>query len=78
MIQHAMPWPVPLDTTTPVLWLAGEKDTVIPEFAARHAAQPYHADYRMISGAGHNLMMERSERQIVEQICGWLEAQALA
>jgi pimeloyl-ACP methyl ester carboxylesterase len=73
MLQHLRPWRVPARMTTPILWLGAEKDTLIPEFAARRAASVYPtADYSMVAGAAHNLMMEHNYREIAQEIDGWL------
>ncbi len=78
MMQHALPWKVPENLTTPTLWLGGERDAVIPEFAARRSAGGYKADYQMIPGAAHNLMMEHNYRETAALIAQWLDRQNLA
>lgn len=72
MLQHALPWPIPPNITTPILWLGAERDAVIPEPAARRSAEGYHADYVMVKDAAHNLMMEPTYREIAQQIDEWL------
>ena len=74
MLQHALPWSIPPNITTPILWLGGEHDAVIPEPASRRSAVGYGADYVMISGAAHNLMMEPNFRDIAQQIDHWLSS----
>ncbi|MFN8530932.1 MAG: alpha/beta fold hydrolase [Anaerolineae bacterium] len=74
MLQHGL-WtnPDPSKISTPMLWLAGEKDAVCPESAERFSADFYHADYRVYPGAAHNLMMEANHREIAAHINDWLE-----
>ncbi|MCC7447932.1 MAG: alpha/beta fold hydrolase [Anaerolineae bacterium] len=77
MIQHALPWQIPPTLNTPMLYLGGEIDAVIPEHAGRRAAAAYNADYVMVEQAAHNLMMEHNYRETAETICRWLEQQLL-
>ena len=55
-----------------MLLLAGEKDAVLSVGSLRSSAAHYHADFVVISGAGHNLMMEKTYAQTVEKIDVWL------
>jgi pimeloyl-ACP methyl ester carboxylesterase len=64
-------------TGTPLLWLAGGSDVLISEPEERHSAAHYGADYVVVDGAGHNLMMERSYRQTAETIRDWLIQQGI-
>jgi pimeloyl-ACP methyl ester carboxylesterase len=50
----------------------------VPETAERRSAAHYGADYRVIAGAGHNLMLERSHRETAALIHGWLQEQAVS
>ena len=72
--QHALPWRVPATLTTPILWLGGERDALIPEYAARRAASIYPtATYVKVEGAAHNIMMEHNTREIAGQVDRWLK-----
>ncbi|HEY77013.1 MAG TPA: alpha/beta fold hydrolase [Thermoflexia bacterium] len=64
-------------TRTPMLWLAGEKDALIAEPEQRRSAAHYGAEYVVVKGAGHSLMMERSYRQTAETIRDWLSEQGI-
>ncbi len=78
MMQHMLPWKLPKALTTPMFWLCGDHDAVIPEYAARRSAGGYHADYEMVPGAAHNLMMEHNTRETADHIVQWLEKQKIA
>ena len=73
MLQHATPWEIPPGLNTPILLLSGEIDAVIPERAQKRAAEGYRADYVMVKGAAHNLMMEHNYRETANTIATWLE-----
>jgi len=64
-------------TDTPMLWLAGGSDVLISEPEQRRSAAHYGADYVIVDGAGHNLMMEHSYRQTAETIRDWLIQQGI-
>ena len=73
MFQHNPPfWYPPTTTQTPMLWLAGAKDAVIPEAMERRSAAYYGADYEVIPSAGHNLMMEHNYQTTAELVLSWL------
>ena len=78
MFQHAIPWKIRSDLTTPIFYLSGEIDAVIPERAARRNANAYHADYVVVKHAAHNLMMEHNYRETADAIRVWLENKQLA
>ncbi len=79
MFQHNRPWwSPPQRTNTPLLWLAGEVDAPIAEPVERRSAAHYGAEYVVIPGAGHNLMMERSYQATAQTIHDWLERTAIA
>jgi pimeloyl-ACP methyl ester carboxylesterase len=79
MMMHNPPgWHPRENLRTPMLLLAGQADALIPLDALRRSAEFYRAQFVIVPGAGHNLMMESSQRQTVESICGWLEQQAIA
>ncbi|MDH4136504.1 MAG: alpha/beta hydrolase [Anaerolineae bacterium] len=70
-------WSPARHTRTPMLWLAGGSDVLISEPEERRSAAHYGADYVVVDGAGHNLMMERSYRQTAETIRDWLIEQGI-
>lgn len=70
-------WSPAKRTRTPMLWLAGGSDALITEPEERRSAAYYGAEYVVVDGAGHNLMMERSYRQTAETIRDWLIRQGI-
>jgi pimeloyl-ACP methyl ester carboxylesterase len=70
-------WSPARHVRTPLLWLAGERDALTTEAEERRSAAHYGAEYVVVSGAGHNLMMERGYRQTAETICNWLVGRGL-
>lgn len=78
LMQHNPPfWSPPTGVKTPLLWLAGEKDALIAVEAERRSAQHYHADFHIISGAGHNIMMEKIYPATAQLIHEWLGRQGV-
>jgi len=73
LMQHNPPFWHPVENIkTPMLLVAGEKDAVVPVEGLRWSAKHYHADFVVIPNAGHNLMMEKSYKETVQQINDWL------
>ncbi len=73
ILQYMPPfWRPPLGTGTPILWLAGSRDAVTYEPIHRASASDYGADYIMVDGAGHDLMLERSSSGTAEAVHRWL------
>ncbi len=73
MLQHNPPWwRPPRRCKTPLLWVAGELDTVIALEAERRSAEYCQADWVAVPQAGHNLMMEHNYRETAETIHNWL------
>lgn len=78
VMQHRPPhWSPPEQIKTPLLWLAAEKDALINPAAAQRSAAFYQADYRLIKGAGHDLMLEQSYRHSAEMVHEWLIKQGI-
>jgi pimeloyl-ACP methyl ester carboxylesterase len=78
--QHNWPhWSPPLasELTLPRLWLAAENDATIAEAVSRRSAAHYGADYVMVPGVGHNLMMEHNAAETAQTVQTWLLQQAL-
>jgi pimeloyl-ACP methyl ester carboxylesterase len=65
-------WSPVAHTSTPLLWLAGAADTLISEPEERCSAAHYGAEYVVVPGAGHNMMMEKNYRETAETIHKWL------
>ncbi len=63
---------------TPLLWLAGGSDTVVNEAEQRRSAAHYGAEYVVVEGAGHDLMIEREFRQTAETIHNWVVGRGFA
>ncbi len=73
IFQHNPPfWQPAENVQIPILVLAGEKDALISVEGLRKTANHYQADFRVIPGAGHNLMMEKSYHDTAELIDQWL------
>lgn len=66
-------WTPAAQTSTPLLWLAGAADTLISEPESRRSAAHYQADYVLLPGAGHDLMLEKGYRETAETIDKWLK-----
>ena len=71
--QHNPPLWQPLpNPRTPILWLGAEKDAVVGLKGARKSAEFYGADFRLVEGVGHNLMMEKNYAETAKEIDHWL------
>lgn len=78
MIQHNPPWwRPPEQVKTPLLWLAGDMDTVIGVEAEGRSAAYYQADLVIVPKAAHNLMMEHNYRETAETIHDWLNKRSI-
>jgi len=74
LLQYNPPlWRPARQIKTPLLWLAGEADTLIAETAEAKSARHYGAAYEVVPEAGHNVMMEKSWRETAVLIHNWLE-----
>ncbi|EBA02572.1 hypothetical protein RB2150_10199 [Rhodobacterales bacterium HTCC2150] len=72
--QHNPPFWRPLrNPKTPILWLGAERDAVISLRGAKNSADFYGAEFQLIEGAGHNLMMEKNCSDTALKVDGWLE-----
>jgi alpha-beta hydrolase superfamily lysophospholipase len=79
LIQHNPPfWKPAENVKTPILLLAGEKDAGISVEGLRKSAAHYRADFVVIPGAGHNLMMEKSYRETINYIDEWLNEKKIS
>lgn len=75
MLQYTSPFwkPAPREAIdAPMLWVAGGADALIPEGVERLSAAYYDADYVVVDGAGHDLMLERSYADTARSIHEWL------
>jgi pimeloyl-ACP methyl ester carboxylesterase len=78
LYQHNPPfWSPPEAVHTPMLWLAGGQDAFFSVGAERRSAAHYGAEFVVVPGAGHNVMMEPTYRQTAEQIHAWLVRQGI-
>ena len=75
IFQHNPPfWQPAENVSSPMLILAGEKDAVVSLDGLRKSAAHYDAELFVVSGAAHNLMMEKSYRETAFAIDEWLTA----
>jgi pimeloyl-ACP methyl ester carboxylesterase len=73
LYQHNPPfWSPPREVKTPLLWLAAAEDALMSEASQYRSATYYGADYRVIEGAGHNLMLDYNACETAEGIHRWL------
>ena len=73
LLQHHAPiWSPPEHVTTPLLWVAAEKDGLISCSGAQRTASFYNATYTVAEGAGHDVMIEASAAETARQIHVWL------
>jgi non-heme chloroperoxidase len=59
------------------LVLGAERDALIPHASAEGAARMLDADYVLLEGLGHGVMLDRGWERAAAAILGWLEAQGL-
>lgn len=72
--QHNPPLWRPLrDLKTPILWLGAELDAVVSLKGAQRSAEFYGAEFQLIEGVGHNLMMEKNFRETALKVDRWLQ-----
>ncbi len=73
LFQHNPPlWRPAKKLRTPLLWLAGEADTLLSVAEERRSAAHYDARFHAVPGAGHNLMMDANSQELVALIHEWL------
>jgi pimeloyl-ACP methyl ester carboxylesterase len=73
LFQHNPPfWKPAENVKIPMLLLAGEKDAVLSMGILRKTAAHYRADFVIVPGTGHNLMMEKSYRETAHSMDEWL------
>lgn len=75
-ILEATLWNVSLDPKTvkvPILMFAGESDKLVPSEAVQKLASLYDADYRLVEGRSHNLLLEPKWKDTADAILDWLE-----
>lgn len=79
LFQHNPPfWKPAENVKTPILLLAGEKDATLSVDSLCKSAAHYKADFVVIPGAGHNLMMEKSYQETANAIDTWLVQKQIA
>lgn len=62
-----------LQTQTPLLVVAAERDGIFMVAEEKRMAARYQADFLFVPGQGHNLMMERGWQQTAANIWAWLD-----
>ena len=70
-----MCWPVSLTPSRrrkPMLVMGGLEDQLIPESFVRQTALHYGADYQLIQGAGHSMMLGPEWEKSAEVLEQWL------
>jgi len=78
LLQHQPPfWSPPLRTRTPLLWVAGTHDRATSEAHHRASATSYSADYVVLEGAGHNLMLDKKSPEAARAVHDWLVEQGI-
>ncbi len=76
LFQYTPPlWRPAKQINTPILWLAGGADRLIREWEQKQSAAWYNADYVVVAGAGHDVMLEKSSADTAVTIHNWLTAQ---
>lgn len=79
LYQHNPPfWYPPQPVKTPMLLVAGELDAGCSAAGERKSAAHYRADFVLVEGAAHNLMMEHNYPETAERIYNWLTAKGIA
>jgi pimeloyl-ACP methyl ester carboxylesterase len=74
LFQHSPPyWIPPERVRTPTLVVAGERDAVVSVKGLRRTAKIFNADFQLVPGSGHNLMVERTYCETANAIAEWLE-----
>lgn len=68
-------WRPARQVKTPLLWLAGEADALIPEAGEKKSAAHYGAAYISVAEAGHNIMMEKRSQETIRAVHEWLAEQ---
>ncbi len=79
MFQQSPPgWKPAENIKTPMLLLAGEKDAVVSVEGLRKSAAHYQADFQVVPGSAHNLMMEKTYLETAKAIEAWLNQKQIA
>jgi len=69
------PWRAP---RIPTLVLGAQRDMLIPVAYAASSARMLGADYRLVEGLGHAVMLESGWRGAASAVLDWLDARNLA
>lgn len=73
LAQHNPPfWRPKPDVATPMLWIAAGADAVVTEPGARRSAAFYGADFEIVPGAGHDVMLDPLGAETTRTIHRWL------
>jgi alpha-beta hydrolase superfamily lysophospholipase len=65
--------PRPKRVKTPILVIAAERDTLFRPWEEERLAQAYQADYKLIPGMAHDVMLEKDWQQAADSIIAWLQ-----
>ncbi len=68
-----LPWQAWGGRQPPTLVLGAEHDVLIPAAQAEAAARLLHAEYRVLPGIGHAVMLDAGWESAAREILGWLE-----
>ena len=78
LFQHNPPfWFPPQKVSAPVLWLAAGADAFFSVARQERSAARYGAEFVLIEGEGHDLMIERGSRRTAEIVHDWLAEQGV-
>ena len=72
-----MPWLAWSKSRTPTLVLGAEHDALIPAAQAQGVGNLLNAEYRLLPGLGHAIMLDAGWESAAREILGWLEKQGL-
>ncbi len=73
-----LPRTSPRQVKTPVLVVAAGRDAIFPVAEAQRTAKAYNAEFVLIDGQGHSLMVERRWQEVAGKIRDWLERRETA
>jgi len=71
-LQVMVPYARIIETTTPVLALAAEKDALFTVAEEKATAEKYNAEFVVFADQAHNLMTESKWQQVADTIDDWI------
>jgi len=60
-------------TQTPMLVLAAGEDFLFPPKEVERTARKYQADYELVEGIGHNVLLDSRHAEVAKRVADWLE-----